>query len=187
MLGFYTDNAREGGRILETIFNRRSIRKYSDEKVSDEDIKKIIKAGMAAPCCKGSKEWVFVVMKKPELFKRYLEAHPYALALETAPVTVLVCADIDLELEPGQGWWIQDCAAAVENMLIEATDLGLGSLWLPVHPKEDRINVMREVCKLPENVEPFALVTLGVSQENRVPNDSYIEDAVFEDEYGKKF
>lgn len=116
---------------MDTIFQRRSVRKFLEKKISEEDIKRILRAGMAAPSC----EWVFVVMRDRERFQKFLEVHPYATALKTADTVILVCADLNLEKEPGEGWWIQDCSAAMQNMLLEATDLGLGSLWLGVHPK----------------------------------------------------
>lgn len=113
---------------MDTIFQRRSVRKFLEKKISEEDIKRILRAGMAAPSCKASCEWVFVVMRDRERFQKFLEVHPYATALKTADTVILVCADLNLEKEPGEGWWIQDCSAAMQNMLLEATDLGLGSL-----------------------------------------------------------
>ena len=113
---------------MDTIFQRRSVRKFLEKKISEEDIKRILKAGMAAPSCKASCEWVFVVMRDRERFQKFLEVHPYATALKTADTVILVCADLNLEKEPGEGWWIQDCSAAMQNMLLEATDLSIGSL-----------------------------------------------------------
>ena len=84
----------------------------------------------------------------------------------------------------GQGWWIQDCSAAMENMLLEATDLGLGSLWLGVHPKPDRIACLKEICKLPEGVEPLGIVALGEPTKERPAIERYLEDQVFLDTYG---
>ena len=91
---------------------------------------------------------------------------------------------ISKEQDPGQGWWIQDCSAAMENMLLEATDLGLGSLWLGVHPKSDRIACLKEVCKLPEGIEPLGIVTLGEPTKDRPAIDRYLENQVFLDTYG---
>lgn len=172
---------------METIFKRRSVRKYAETPVTDEQVKQIIRAGMAAPSAKNSREWVFIVLRDPEIYKAFSEVHVNAFAMKTAQAAILVCADLSKEQDPGQGWWIQDCSAAMENMLLEATDLGLGSLWLGVHPKPDRIACLKEVCKLPENIEPLGIVSLGESTKERPANDRYIEDQVFLNTYGNSW
>lgn len=169
---------------MEAIFSRRSIRKYTDQEITNDEIKAILKAGMAAPSCKSSCEWIFIVMKDRSRFGRFLEVHPFAKALNTGMAVVLVCADLNLEKEPGEGWWIQDCSAAMENMLIQATDLNIGSLWLGVHPKKERITFVRELCDLPEHVEPFAMLVLGIPERDKEPINRYLDDHVFFDKYG---
>ncbi|WP_291236700.1 nitroreductase family protein [Frisingicoccus sp.] len=172
---------------METIFNRRSVRKYTDKVISDEQLKQIIKAGMAAPSAKNSQEWVFIVIRDKEIYKAFLGVHPNAFSLNTATAAILVCADLSKEREPGQGWWIQDCAAAMENMLLEATAMGLGSLWMGVHPKEDRIACIKEVCGLPEGIEPLGLMSVGEPTKDYDKIDRYMEDRVFFNTYGTKW
>ena len=169
---------------MNEVLRRRSIRKYTDEQVSDEQLREILKAGMAAPSCKASCEWIFIIMRNREDFDAIMENHGYAHALKTASAAVLVCADLDRELEPGEGWWIQDCSAAVENMLIQATDMGIGSLWLGIHPRKNRIEFIKELCSLPEHVEPLALVALGMPQKEKAPADRFLEDQVFDGRFG---
>ena len=169
---------------METIFKRRSVRKYTETPVTDVQVKQIIRAGMAAPSAKNSQEWVFIVLRDPEIYKTFFEVHVNAFAMKTAQAAILVCADLSKEQDPGQGCWIQDCSAAMENMLLEATDLGLGSLWLGVHPKSDRIACLKEVCKLPEGIEPLGIVALGEPTKDRPAIDRYLEDQVFLDTYG---
>ncbi len=171
---------------MNTIYRRRSVRKFLEKKISEEDIRQILKAGMAAPSCKASCEWVFIVMREKERFQKFLEVHPYATALNTADTVILVCADLELEKEPGEGWWIQDCSAAMENMLLEATDLKLGSLWLGVYPKQERIDFIKELCNLPEHVEPLGMVVLGAAAKEKAPIDRYLEDQVFYETYQGK-
>lgn len=169
---------------METIFKRRSVRKYTEKPVSDAQVRQIIRAGMAAPSAKNSREWVFIVLRDPEIYKTFSEVHVNAFAMKTAQAAILVCADLSKEQDPGQGWWIQDCSAAMENMLLEATDLGLSSLWLGVHPKPDRIACLKEICKLPEGVEPLGIVALGEPTKERPAIERYLEDQVFLDTYG---
>lgn len=170
---------------MNAIYERRSIRKYTDEKLTNQQIKQIIKAGMAAACCKASNEWVFIVMTDREQFIRIKEAHEYAGALDTAAAAILVCADLDKELAPGENWWIQDCSAAIQNMLVQAADMGIGSLWMGIYPRKERVAFTKELCKLPDNIMPLGLVSLGIPAKPRKPIDRYIEDQVFDSEYGK--
>jgi len=172
---------------MKTIFERRSIRKYTETVVTDEQIKQIIKAGMAAPSAKNSQEWVFIVIRDKAIFDAFLEVHQNAFALKTATAAILVCADLSKEKEPGQGWWIQDCAAALQNMLLEATDMGLGSLWIGVHPKENRPTCIRSVCQLPEGIEPLGMVSLGEKTKDYPEIDRYLEDRVFFNTYGTEW
>lgn len=169
---------------METIFKRRSIRKYTETPVTDAQVKQIIRAGMAAPSAKNSQEWVFIVLRDSEIYRAFSEVHVNAFAMKTAQAAILVCADLSKEQDPGQGWWIQDCSAAMENMLLEATDLGLGSLWLGVHPKPDRIACLKEMCKLPEGIEPLGIVALGKPTKDRPAIERYLEEQVFLDTYG---
>ena len=169
---------------METIYKRRSVRKYTETPVTDAQVKQIIRAGMAAPSAKNSQEWVFIVLREPEIYKTFSEVHVNAFAMKTAQAAILVCADLSKEQDPGQGWWIQDCSAAMENMLLEATDLGLGSLWLGVHPKPERIACLKEVCKLPEGIEPLGIVALGEPTKDRPAIDRSLEAQVFLDTYG---
>jgi len=164
---------------MDTIFNRRSVRKYSETPITDEQVKQIIKAGMAAPSAKNSQEWVFIVVRDKSIFNAFLEVHPNAFALKTADVAILVCADLSKEKEGGQGWWIQDCSAAVQNMLLEATDMRLGSLWMGVYPKEDRLTCIKAACQLPEGIEPLGLVSIGEQTKEYAPIDRYLEDQFF--------
>ena len=172
---------------MNAVLKRRSIRKYTDEQLSDQQLREILKAGMAAPSCKNSCEWVFVVLRDKVDFEKIMENHGYAQALRTASAAVLVCADLERELKPGEGWWIQDCSAAVENMLIQATDMGIGSLWLGIYPRENRIRFMKELCHLPESIEPLALVALGMPQREKEPIDRFLDEQVFDGRYGVRW
>ena len=112
---------------MNAIFRRRSIRKFLDTPVPAEDVKKILMAGMAAPSAKDNREWVFIRMTDKAAIEQFISVHPNAFAMRTAPLNILVCADLRKCKIQGD-WWILDGSAALENMLIEATELGYGSL-----------------------------------------------------------
>ena len=144
---------------FEMIINtRRSIRKYLDKAVSDEDILKILKAGMQAPGSRlGAEPWEFVVIKNKETLAELAEIKP---RVKTAPVAILLVANIERAFYKLH--WQQDMSAAAENMLLEAVNLGLGGLWNGVAPTEDTMQKVADLFGLDnENQKPFCVITLG--------------------------
>ncbi len=142
---------------LEVIFTRRSIRKYTDEPVPDEQIKTLLEAGMNAPSANNRQPWHFIVVDERERMDAIMEVHPYSRMLAQAPLAIVVCADITRS----ERYWQQDCAAATENILLAARALGLGSVWLGVYPKEARVEGVTEIFKLPEHVRPLCVIAVG--------------------------
>ena len=142
----------------EIIKTRRSIREYQDKDVSDEDILKILKAGMQAPGSRLSAEpWEFVVIKNKETLAELAEIKP---RVKTAPVAILLVANIERVFYKLH--WQQDMSAAAENMLLEAVNLGLGGLWNGVAPTEDTMQKVADLFGLDnENQKPFCVITLG--------------------------
>lgn len=142
----------------EIIKTRRSIREYQDKDVSDEDILKILKAGMQAPGSRlGAEPWEFVVIKNKETLAELAEIKP---RVKTAPVAILLVANIERAFYKLH--WQQDMSAAAENMLLEAVNLGLGGLWNGVAPTEDTMKKVSDLFGLDnENQKPFCVITLG--------------------------
>ena len=128
----------------EIINTRRSIREYSDEQVNDEDILKILKAGMQAPGSRlGAEPWEFIVIKNKETLAKIGEIKP---RVTNAPVAILLVANIERAFY--KTVWQQDMGAACENMLLEAVNLGLGALWNGVAPEEERMaKIYRISCR----------------------------------------
>jgi nitroreductase len=160
----------------DPILSRRSVRRYTTQGVEEKDIKKLLEAGMAAPSAGNERPWHFVVVRERHLMQGIMEVHPYAQMLKQSPVAVLVCGDQTLEKYPG--FWVQDCSAAVENMLIMAVQLNLGAVWLGIYPIEERVRGLRQLLGLPENAIPFALVAIGHPDEDKRPLDRYDEKRV---------
>jgi len=134
---------------------------------------------MAAPSAGNERPWHFVVVRDRRLMQGIMEVHPYAQMLKQSSVAVLICGDPTLEKYPG--FWVQDCSAAVENMLIMAVELNLGAVWLGIYPIEERVRGLRQLLGLPENVIPFALVPIGHPDEEKRPLDRYDEERVHRD------
>lgn len=144
---------------LEAILTRRSVRSFSSEPVSMDLARQVIQAGMYAPSASDEQPWYFLVLTERDVLAKIPAIHPYAEAAAQAPMSILLCGDPGSERQPGM--WAQDCAAATENMLIAATALGLGSLWVGFYPREDRMQPLRRLLDLPNRIMPFALIPLG--------------------------
>lgn len=159
--------------LIQTIFSRRSIRKYTSEPVSEDDIKTLLEAAMAAPSANNSQPWRFVVVTRREILDALAEAHPYGKMLAQATLCVAVCGD-----PAASAYWEQDCSAATENLLLAATALGLGAVWLGVHPREDRVAAVRRVLGIPANIAPLCLLSIGHPAEHKEPRTQYDEAKV---------
>lgn len=150
---------------MDAILNRKSIRKYTDEKVSDEIVEELLKAAMQAPSAGNQQSWEFVVLRDKEIMKKITEFHPYSNMLLNTDVAIVICGDVSKEVF--KGFWVQDCSAATENILIAAEDKGLGAVWLGVYPVEERVGATKELLKLPEGVIPLSIIPIGYPDENR--------------------
>ncbi len=156
---------------MEALFKRRSIRKYTPKEVSDDEIKELIRAGMCAPSAGNEQPWHFIVINVRGLLDEIPRVHPYSQMLREAPAAILVCGD--LTLEKHAGFWVQDCAAATENILVAIAAKGLGSVWLGVYPREDRVEGLRQLLRLPKNIVPFALLPVGHPAETKPPKTEF--------------
>jgi nitroreductase len=103
--------------------------------------------------------------------KQITTFHPHSNMLKEAPLAILVCCD--KQLEKHKGMWIQDCSAATENILIAANAKGLGSVWLGIYPRSERVNGMRSLLNIPEHVIPFSLISIGYPAEQKSKEDRY--------------
>jgi len=156
---------------FEAIHGRRSIRSYTSGPVPEETVAEILKAAMAAPSAGNEQPWQFIVLDDRTILDRIPEYHPYASALRESPVGIVVCGDT--RLEKYKGFWIQDCCAAIQNLLVAAHAKGLGTVWLGVHPLEDRVRKTQQLLNLPDEVIPLAVIALGHPAEEKGPVDRF--------------
>lgn len=156
---------------LEAILTRRSIRTYKQQPVPQELINKVLEAAMSAPSAGNEQPWHFVVIKERQLLDAIPKFHPYAHMLHGAPAAILVCGDE--RLEKHKGCWVLDCSAATENLLLAAHALGLGAVWVGVHPAPEREGAFRDLLGIPEQVTPFSLVPLGYAETGLPPEKRY--------------
>ena len=162
---------------LQTLASRRSIRKYTASPVSDQAVQEILEAAMSAPSAGNQQPWHFVVIRERKLLDRIPDFHPHSLMCRESQVAILICGDPSLEKHAG--YWVQDCSAATENLLLAVHAKGLGGVWVGVFPREERINGLRSLLNIPERVIPFALVPIGHPAEQKPPRpDRYNEARV---------
>jgi len=166
---------------LQAMLTRRSIRRYTDDPVPPDQVDRLLAAAMAAPSAGNQQPWHFVVIRERALLDAIPKFHPHSGMLREAPLALLVCGD--LSLEKYEGYWIQDCSAATENLLLAAHAEGLGAVWLGLHPRPERVQGMRELLGLPESVIPLALIALGHPAEAKDPASRFDPSRVHHDRW----
>ena len=166
---------------MNSIFHRRSIRKYTREVVSENLIEEILKAGMAAPSAGNEQPWHFIVIRDKSIMEDITKFHPYSQMLKEASHAIVVCGD--LSLQKYEGYWIQDCSAAMQNMLLMADSLGLGAVWLGVYPMEERVDKLKELLNIPQNVIPLGIMSLGYPAETKEPSDRFNPQRIHRDRW----
>jgi nitroreductase len=152
---------------MDAILSRRSIRKYTKEPVPEKVLKEILDAAMSAPSAGNQQPWHFVVINNREILDEIPNFHPYSHSLKMASVAILVCGD--LELEQHKDFWVQDCSAAIENILVAVHAKGLGAVWLGLYPRTERVAGMRELLGIPDQVVPLAIIPIGYPAEEKPP------------------
>jgi nitroreductase len=144
---------------MKEIFNRRSIRKFQNQSVEKEKIEKLLRAGMQAPSAANQQPWEFIVVENKETLSKLSLMSPYSKMVANSPLTIVLLANSDTFLVPTA--WEQDMGAVAENILLEATYLELGSVWLGVATSQSCVDYVKETFSLPENLKPFALISIG--------------------------
>jgi len=157
---------------LEAIRSRRSIRRYTDDPVTDDEVHALLEAAMCAPSAFGQRSTRYVVVRDQATRELLANASKWAAPAGRAPVAIVVCGDTGAERYPGT-YFVHDGVAALENLLTAANALGLGAVWIGVHPWEDRMAAVRDAVGLPEGVVPVATVALGRPAEVREAPDRF--------------
>jgi nitroreductase len=167
---------------LEIIFHRRSIRKYTDQPVEPEKLDLLLQAAMASPTAMNCRPWEFVVVTDPEKLAQFRKR--LIFGNRNAPAAIVVCGNPSLSANPAARlFWPQDCSLAGENILIAAASLGLGTVWIGIHPVAEFVRVVREIVGLPRHVTPLGLIYVGYPAEEKSSRTQYDESRVHRDKY----
>jgi nitroreductase len=163
---------------LSFLFARRSVREYRHEDVPEELVRGLLEAAMAAPSAVAKDPWEFVIIRQRATLARIAEGLPNGKMLAHAAVGIVVCGDLNRAHDRQLSYLLQDCSAAIENLLLAATALGVGACWLGVHPREDRVEHVRSILTIPEHVIPVAAISIGWPAESPEPRTRYRGGAV---------
>lgn len=169
--------------IVSAILKRRSIRKFTEQPVEPEKIKMLLEAGMAAPSASNTQPWEFVVVDDAEVLKKIKTNLP--LGKFNSPLCIVVCGNpqVGVKTIAARMFWVQDCSAATENILIAAVGLGLGTVWCGVHPVHIFEGRMRVVLGIPGNVIPLGVIHVGYPAEKKEAGTKYQESKVHWQKY----
>lgn len=151
--------------LHDLILSRRSIRRFTKQIVEAEKLDKLLEAAMYAPSARNYQPWHFVVFRDRMKLNTLSEIHPYAGMLKSATAAILVCADMNLEAN--ESYNAQNSAAATQNILLTAHELGLGTCWLGVYPRQERMKNIGEFAMLPQHVLPYSLIAIGYPDEEK--------------------
>lgn len=169
---------------LDVIMARTSIRSFTGDPVSKDQLETILKAGMAAPTAMNVQPWRFVVVTDKEKIGNVFGTGPRSGMFNTAGAVIVVCGQTTFmrrpfgqpdapETEQPNIFWYEDCSAAAENILLAATALGLGAVWTAGFPAEERIAPIAEALGIPVGVVPLCIIPVGVPAENPAPKDKW--------------
>ncbi|MDR2979622.1 MAG: nitroreductase family protein [Bacteroidales bacterium] len=176
--------SREGEATLKMILNRRSVRNYVPEKpLSTEILYELVKAGMAAPSAKNQQPWAFVAINDHSILTKLAGILPHGKMLAEAGGAIVVCGDMTNTLEGSGGdFWIQDCSAAAENIMLAAEAFGIGSVWIGVYPNKfigvENVMKMNKLLNLPGNVIALNVISLGYPASHDTPKNKYNEEKI---------
>jgi nitroreductase len=165
--------------MLDLIKKRRSIRKYTPDPVSDDAVRKLLEAAMAAPSADNLQPWEFVVVQDADLRQQLARTHPWSDMCADAPVVFVVCAE-----ERRASHWVEDASAATENLLLAAAGLDLGAVWVGVYPNAQNEEHVRQALDIPGKLRILCLVPVGHPAESKAPRTKYDEAKVHYDGYG---
>lgn len=162
---------------MNVYLDRRSIRRYKSDEVPKDLIQQLLEVAMYAPSAKNRQPWHFIVCDQRSILLDLANLHPYGKMLKEAPLCIVVCADKNLQAGPY--YYLEDCAAATQNILLYAHELGLGTCWMGVTPVKERMEVLKEYFKLPEEIEVFSLIAVGWPNEKKErPKDRFKKERI---------
>lgn len=159
---------------LENIFSRKSVRSYTDQKITHQQLDTLARAAMAAPTGLGKEPWIIILIDDRTILDSLAASLPSAKSLLQATAAVAVCCDTTkAAMNVHENYWVQDCSAASENVLLAAEAMGLGAVWTSVWPRPERIEAASNILNLPKNIIPLNVIAVGYPLHDEKPKNKY--------------
>jgi nitroreductase len=172
-------NNAKSDLVMENILNRKSVRKYTKEEVKKEQLEMLVRAGMAAPSARNSQPWLFFVINDRTILDNLAKQLPNAKMLLNAKAAIVVCGNLQKALEgDGREFWVQDCSAATQNILLAAESMGLGAVWTGAYPRKETVNIIKVELGLPEHIVPLNVIPIGWQTGEEKPKQKYTEENI---------
>lgn len=163
----------ELNNTIKTILERKSVRSFENKDLSKEQLELILMAGMAAPSARNLQPWTFIVVTDRLTLNNLADRLPYAKMLHEVSVALVVCGVPENAGDSPEGYWVQDCSAATQNILLAVESMGLGAVWTGVYPRAERVDVVREVLSIPKTVFPLNVIPIGYPKGENRPKDKF--------------
>jgi nitroreductase len=163
---------------LNVIYTRRSVRSFTGDPVSREDLMKILHAGMSAPSAVNIQPWAFIVVTNRETLDELCDRLPYAKMLDKAGAAIVVCGIPGKDAVYSGKYWVMDCTASAENILLATHALGLGAVWTAVHPDDEKVRTVRKILNIPQNIIPLNVIPIGVPKGKGAVIDKFREENI---------
>ena len=167
---------------MNPIFKRRSVRQFSDEEVSINQVKNLIKAGMQAPSAFNSQPWEFIIVSDKDDLEAVSKMSRFAKPAKRAQKLIIVLGNTK-KFKLVKDMIQQDLSACTQNILLQAVEEGLGAVWLGFYPREDRVNALREYFNIPDHIIPFSVIAIGYPKDEKDPKIRYDESKIHLDKY----
>ena len=172
-------NNENSEKVMENILNRKSVRKYTKEEVKKEQLEMLVRAGMAAPSARNSQPWLFFVIDDRAILDNLAKQLPNAKMLLNAKAAIVVCGNLQKALEgDGREFWVQDCSAETQNILLAAESMGLGAVWTGAYPRKETVNIIKVELGLPEHIVPLNVIPIGWQTGEEKPKQKYTEENI---------
>lgn len=166
---------------LENLLTRRSIRRYTAEPVTEAEVEVLLRAAMAAPSAGNQQPWHFVTIADRSVLSQLPDIQPHCRQMLLAPLAILVCADVTAEKH--EGFWVQDCAAAAQNILLAAHALGLGGAWCGLYPRTPWCEGVARLLNLPHHVQPLCLLSIGHPDEEKPNSERFRRERIHDERW----
>lgn len=165
--------ATKQNNVIDNICTRVSVRQFTGEKISDEQIQTLLRCAMAAPSAMNYQPWAFIVITEDSVLAQLGAAFPYSRCDQHPACAIVPCGDLNKAIPGAEAFWINDVSAATENLLLAAHAMGLGAVWTGLHPHMDMVATAQHILALPESIIPLCIVPVGVPAEQPEVKDKW--------------